>query len=297
MDSQRSVATDIYQIPQMWYRPSEGHTVSNATTVYRPAALVECRMSFRSIRAGFQYSDERYYTAWYPTKQVTIDWSSAAVGVKNSDELGGIASADAGYQSGDYNFSSAYFDDLQEELIEYLVRTAKYSVLYNANFSLYSEPKESRETFLSRCGDLGVEKIEPDLKRLLGRFELAIEQLREAQARRGRKLEGDKAEEMFSYWRDLFAASEKGLADMFIGKFRMVLQNPIPRPAAPTDEIDQDLMDELQRVERDAKAALNTLYTDYIQMVEQCDAFDVGLQRENIHVIRRALLWVPSESK
>src|SRR5581483_1091849 len=262
-----------------------------------PAALVECRLSFRSIRAGFQYSDERYYTAWYPTKQVTIDWSSPAVEIKKAEELGGIASSDAAYQSGSYDFSSAYFDEIQEELIEHLVRTARYGILRNANFGVYSEPKESRESFMARIGDMGIEKVEPELKRLLGKFELAIEQLREAQARRGRKLEGDKAEEMFAYWRDLFAASEKGLADMFIGKFRMVLQNPVPRPAAmATDDVDQDLLDELDRVERDAKDALNSLYTDYMQMVQQCDTFEVGLQRENIHVVRRALLWVPSNN-
>ena len=301
MDSLRSTVPEVREIPQMWYRPSksEGGTASNVggTVTYRPAALVECRLSFRSIRAGFQYSDERYFTAWYPTKHVTIDWSDPAVEVAKPEDLNGIAHPNSTYKSGEYDFSAAYFDELLEELISHVVRTAKYSVLHNANFNMYSEPKEDRAEFLVRVSEVGIERAEPEMKRLLSRFELAIEQLREAQSRRGRKLEGDKAEDMFAYWRNIFAASEKGLADMFLGKFQLVLENPIVRELAATDEIDQELLDEVGRVEKDAREAVNSLYNDYIRQVEQCDKFEVGLQRENIHIQRRALLWVPMPAK
>jgi len=39
--------------------------------------------------------------------------------------------------------------------------------------------------------------------------------------------------------KDLFA-SEKGLADMVLGKFQMVLENPIARELARADEIDRN---------------------------------------------------------
>src|SRR6185369_11444711 len=241
MDSPRSAMPEVREIPQMWYRPSTAESGtggnSHGAVTYRPAAMVESRLSFRSIRAGFQYSDERYFTAWYPNKHVTIDWSEQAVQINKPEELTGIAHPNSTYKSGEYDFSAAYFQELQDELIEHLVRTAKYSVLHNANFNLYSEPKEDRKEFLTRCKEAGIERIEPELKRLLSRFELAIEQLREAQSRRGRKLEGDKAEDMFAYWRNIFAQSEKGLADMFLGKFQLVLENPVARQLAANDEI------------------------------------------------------------
>jgi hypothetical protein len=297
MDSPRSAVPEVREIPQMWYRPSTAELGPGSSSLgpvtYRPAALVESRLSFRSFRAGFQYSDERYFTAWYPTRHVTIDWSDQAVQINRPEDLNGIAHPHATYKSADYDFSAAYFEELLEELIDHLVRTSKYSVLHNANFNLYSEPRETREEFLARCREAGIEKIEPEMKRMLSKFELAIEQLREAQSRRGRKLEGEKAEDMFAYWRNIFAASEKGLADMFLGKFQLVLENPIARQMAANEEIDQELVDEIGRVEKDAREAVNSLYTDYIRQVEQCDKFEVGLQRENIHIQRRALLWVP----
>ena len=135
---------------------------------------------------------------------MTIDWANPAVEIKKADELTGIAISEAKYKTGEYDFSARFFDEIEEELIEHLVRTGKYSVLYNANFGLYSEPSEDREAFLARIAESGLEKVEPEIKRLLGRFELAIEQLREAQSRRGRKLEGKKAEEAFAFWRDIF---------------------------------------------------------------------------------------------
>jgi len=69
------------------------------------------------------------------------------------------------------------------------------------------------------------------------------------------------------------------------------------RELAATDEIDQELLDEIGRVERDARDAVNSLYTEYSRQVEQCDKFEVGLQRENIYVQRRSLLWVPVAAK
>lgn len=79
---------------------------------------------------------------------------------------------------------------------------------------------------------------------------------------------------------------------MFVGKFKMVLESPLSHGTGSGEDGDQELLDELRRIEKDAKEAINSLYTDYTRMVEQCDKFEVGLQRENIHVLRRSLLWV-----
>src|SRR5258708_26513730 len=103
MDSVQSAIPDVREIPQMWYRPSKDPSKETSKTeawkdgnprgvvTYRPAAMVESRLSFRSIRAGFQHSTEKYFTAWYPTKHVTIDWSEPAVEIGKPEELNGIA--------------------------------------------------------------------------------------------------------------------------------------------------------------------------------------------------------------
>ena len=40
---------------------------------YRPAALAECLVNFRSLRAGLNHSEDRSFSAWVPEGQMAID--------------------------------------------------------------------------------------------------------------------------------------------------------------------------------------------------------------------------------
>jgi len=285
-------------INQLWLKTEPLQMELPDIILYRPAAFIECRLSFRSVRAGFQHIEENYFTAWWPEGDLAVDWVNQAARINSKAQLLMLPPGKAAYDTGNYLFTQKRFDELESELIDYLLRTRRFSVFYNANYQVYSMPGEDRESFLSRVAEIGLNEIEPELKRLLNQYEMKIEQVREAKERRERGVSTDEYEEAEARWRPIFLESETRLADIFFSRFGLAISR-IPLSGKPVADLDVDndnreLHEELKRIEDEARTALNSIYTEYLSRVSQCDDFQVGLQYDNIHILRRALLWVPT---
>jgi len=149
------------------------------------------------------------------------------------------------------------------------------------------------EDFLSRVADAALRRVEPELKSLRRKFELQLEQIREAQARKGLSSEGIGLDSL--QIRNLqLSESENRLASIFSTLAGTVFGTPEPRQ--DQDEArDDDLKQDLERMEQEASNALRSLYDEYMTLANEYDIFEIGLQSENIQVLRLALLWAPIE--
>ena len=49
----------------------------------------------------------------------------------------------------------------------------------------------------------------------------------------------------------------------------------------------------VKRIEQEASEALRALYDEYLALANEYDTFDIGVQPNNLQVIRSILLWVP----
>jgi hypothetical protein len=54
-----------------------------------------------------------------------------------------------------------------------------------------------------------------------------------------------------------------------------------------------ELREDLDRIEQEAGLALKELYDNYLSLAKDLDTFEIGLQPDNIRVMRVAILWVP----
>ena len=160
-------------------------------------------------------------------------------------------------------------------------------------FGLFSAPDDALEQFLSRVAEAALGRVEPEMKRLRGMFELQLEQVREANTRKGLQAENLSLEDIIS--RNLhFFESENRLAGMFSTLAGSVFGTTEPR--SETEEFqweEAELRDDLERVEQEASEALRELYGEYLTLANEHDTFEIGLQPDNIQTTRRALLWVP----
>jgi hypothetical protein len=279
-------------IPQAWLHTEQPDSIPNA--LYRPAVLIECSVNFRSLRAGLNHSEEQSYTAWLPSGELAIDWDSPAVETGDLLRIAQSPDDSIGYVDGDYQFRLSAFEQYQAELIDKLVRHQRLKVFLNPVFGLFSSPGDAIEDFLSRIAESALARVEPELKKLRGRFELQLEQVREAQALRGARAEGITAEAFIS--RKLhFFASENRLADMFstlAGSVFGSTESKLEEENYKPDEA--ELREDLERIEQEASEALRSLYDEYLKLANEYDVFEIGLQPNNIQVLRRVLLWVPT---
>jgi len=277
-------------ITQSWLKSDGG---DGTAYFYRPALLVECTLNFRSLRAGLNHSEERNYSAWLPEADLAIDWDSPAVSLDDPSRVVQEADASLSYRPGDYQTTGADIARYVAELVDKLARTERLRVYFNPVFGLFSGPGDPLEDFLARVADAALGRVEPELRSLRNRFELQLEQVREAQAAKGALTETLNLESFVSN-RLHFFESETRLAGMFSTLAGAVFGSAEPRSEEEPFSADEaELREDLGRLEQEASEALRALYDEYLALANEYDTFEIGLQPDNIQVIRNVLLWVP----
>lgn len=285
----------IEGVNEFWFRPA-GLPSAQAST-YRPAALVECKVNFRSLRAGLNHSEERSYTAWLPEGDLAIDWDAPALERYEHSQLSHQPDSAIEHRGGNFDTTKEDFDQYEAELTDRLVRAERLRVFFNPVFGLFSAPGDPLEGFLARVAEAALGRVEPELKRIRGKFELQFEQVREAYAAKGLRAERLSLERFISQKLHFFE-SENRLAGMFSTLAGAVFGTTESRPAPEVEEASEaELREDLSRVEQEAGEALRALYDEYLALANEYDIFEIGLQPDNVLVVRRALLWVPVESE
>lgn len=280
----------IEGIAEAWREPGDGLA---GPPVYRAAVLIEYTVNFRSLRAGLNHSEERSYSAWLPEADLAVDWDSRGDDFGGASQLTTQPDPAIGYRPGNYLTTKSDFEQCVAELIEKLVRTERLSVYFNPVFGLFSAPGDPLEVFLARVADAALGRIEPELKRLRNRFELHLEQVREAQASKGSFTESLNLESFISNKLHFFE-SENRLAGMFSTLAGAVFGSAEPRSKEETYRADEaELREDLERIEQEASEALRALYDEYLALANEHDTFEIGVQPDNLQVIRSILLWVP----
>ena len=280
----------IEGIAEAWLKPGDGLP---GPLVYRPAVLIEYTVNFRSLRAGLNHSEERSYSAWLPEADLAMDWDSRDDDFDGVSQLAAQPDPAIGYRPGNYLTTKSDFEQCVAELIEKLVRTERLSVYFSPVFGFFSAPGDPLEDFLTRVADAALGRIEPELKRLRNRFELQLEQVREAQASKGSFTESLNLESFISNKLHFFE-SENRLAGMFSTLAGAVFGSAEPRSKEETYRADEaELREDLERIEQEASEALRALYDEYLALANEYDTFEIGVQPDNLQVIRSILLWVP----
>ena len=281
----------IEGVLDLWLRPRNDR--GEQSLVYRPAMLVECSVNFRSLRAGLNHSEERSYTAWLPESDMAIDWDRPAAEISQASQLAVLPDRNIRHKAGNFTTTKEDFEQYEAELIDKLARNERLRVYFNPVFGLFSAPDDELEQFLFRVAEAALGRVEPEMRRLRGKFELQLEQVREAHTRKGRQAEKMNLEEIIS--RNLhFFESETRLAGMFSTLAGSVFGTTEPRSENEEFQWEEtELRDDLVRVEQEASEALRELYNEYITLANEHDTFEIGVQPGNIQITRRALLWVP----
>ena len=276
----------------MWLQTGDVASAPGAHQ-YRPAAFVECTLNFRSLRAGLNHSEDHEYTAWLPEADLAIDWDSTAAKLDSQVKLSLAPQPGIGYRQGRYVATRQEFEQYQAELIDSLSRNARLRIYYNPVFGLFSTPEDELEEFLDTVAEAALRRVEPELKHLRRKFELQLEQIREAQSKKGLAAEGLSVDRLVGRDLQLFE-SESRLTSIFSNLAGAVFgTQEVRHQDYPREKIDLELREDLNRVEEEASDALHKLYDEYESLASEYDAFEIGLQPDNIRIIRRAVLWIP----
>src|SRR5262249_7216991 len=165
------------------------------------------------------------------------------------------------YYRGQYLTKITDVQLFQTELIDKLIRTERLRIFFNPVFELFSAPGDTLEDFLPRVAEAALSQIETRMKTLMSRFELQLEQVREAQAAKGFRAENVELDQFISRQIHLFE-SENRIAAMFSTLAGSVFGTTEPRAYSEDYRPDEsELQEDLSRVEQEATEALRALYS------------------------------------
>ncbi|MBI3650568.1 MAG: hypothetical protein HY231_05915 [Acidobacteria bacterium] len=263
-----------------------------AALSYKPAVLIECTLNYRSLRAGLNHSEERNYTAWLPESDLAIDWDNFATPIDTELKLQLQEDPDIAYLQGNYTTAASDFEQYRAQLLNNLIRKERLRIYFNPVFGLFSAPEDDLQDFLPLVAEAALGRVEPELRHLRGKFQLHLEQIREAHS--DREMDSDELSEAL-FTRNLrFSESEHRLAEMFSTLAGSVFGAAKPRRQSDSISwLDSELREDLGRIEQEASNALRRLYDEYLTLANEYDIYEIGLQPDNIQVMRHALLWVP----
>ncbi|MBL8151031.1 MAG: hypothetical protein JNN15_13980 [Blastocatellia bacterium] len=292
----RSNISGSGNVVQFWLFSNE---TNRGATIYHPAVLVECKLTFRSLRASIHHTDERHYTAFYPEGELPVDWDIPAITIPTGTKLASAPPTSLPHKEGNYRFVPERIAEMEEELISRLVRKEKLALYYNPYLKTYSTPGETKEDFLRKVSEKGIVDLEPELKELMRRFEMKIEQVREAEERKGRhdSLPDPDLITMIEKRSELLTSKAR-LATVFSMFLNSAKTHYKPKrktnPGFKIEHAKLELRETLQHIEQEASDAVKELCEEFLDRTTQCDTFEIGLQRHNIQVLRRAVLWIPT---
>jgi hypothetical protein len=290
MTGQEPPKLEVEGVNEFWLQAA-GAELDERT--WRPALLIECSINFRSLRAGLNHSEERSCTAWLPEGNLAIDWDTPAIDPVRLSQPASRPLSNVRFFSGNYLTTRADIEQYESELIDKLVRSEKLRVFFNPVFGLFSAPEEPLDQFLARVAEAALSRVEPEMKHLRNRFELQLEQVREAHSARGAHREELSLESFISHKLHIFE-SENRLAAMFSTLAGAVFGTTEPRSDTEIYQADEaELREDLDRIEQEASEALGALYEEYLKLANEYDVFEIGLQPDNIQISRRTILWIP----
>ena len=82
-------------------------------------------------------------------------------------------------------------DKAEEAFRQFLASTEKLRLYHNGEFGIYSEPNESRDSFLARCREEARRRVDDEAERLEGTFRRRLDQVRERSERDQREIDKD----------------------------------------------------------------------------------------------------------
>lgn len=290
----KSQINESHGIAELWLsRPQGAGQELISPLSYRPAILCECVIEFRDPRAEVIHTEDRFYTTWLPDREAAADWSAPAVRELQPEWLASEPSPEILPYGETITLSPTQWEEFEADLLDFLVRTEKLTLYYNAGLKLYSKLGETRDDFLHRVADVVWERLEPELKELARQFKMRLEQMRQVPL--PDTLSNERLQELDGIRRLAISRLETQLLHVVLDDPKRYVRGDAELTLDlddPPQEI-QPLFEELARLAADVEVRLNELLTKSLEQATDCQPYVVGLQPTNIRIIRRALLWVP----
>jgi D-glycero-alpha-D-manno-heptose-7-phosphate kinase len=258
--------------------------VAGGTGDYHPFVLAEGIVTQNDSRSGVHHSVSRTYVAPMDSEDGRVLWHQGFRLEPETLELRAVpdpkrrldvtASQEALMQGA---------IQAEEAFRQMLVETERIHIFYNPAFGIYSEPNETRESFVTRCLEEARRRVDNEAERLESTFRRRIDQLRERSEREQRVLDDSDDGRSDERPQDINVAWGQTLYNITSG-----------RPATtdtPHSMREVDYMENIAQIQRAWDKELDTLRDELTARARSVEESVLTPTPRNIEVTKYMILW------
>ena len=156
-----------------------GKDSSNAGIEYFPCVYIEVDIAFNDIRTGYRGAANLARALKIHDGHAIPGWSDEIILDSNIDGIQENKPRAAQLRPLPEFVDADFINTVRNRYIEYLTRTWKKVLYHNSELNIYSSAGESRDEFITRCGEQFQWQMREELNRLRVIFNRMQEQLKE----------------------------------------------------------------------------------------------------------------------
>ncbi|HEV2719276.1 MAG TPA: hypothetical protein VG323_04590 [Thermoanaerobaculia bacterium] len=263
-------------IEQLWVYGGHGD--------YHPYLLAEAIVTHSEPRSGAHLSISRSFVAPINPNDGSVAWHNARP--LDPDRLDIRAVPDPSHRTAATVSPETLTQEAaqsEEAFRQFLASTEKLRLFHNAEFGLYSEPHEPRESFTARCLEEARRRIDDEAERLESTFRRRLDQVRERSERDQREIDKDETlpKDMS---KEVNLAWGQTLYNITSGKPAAVAE------AAPSAR-EGDYLEKIAMIQKSWDRELEAIREDVEAKANEIEEIVVAPAPKNIEITRYLILW------
>ncbi|HEX6098464.1 MAG TPA: hypothetical protein VF432_19265 [Thermoanaerobaculia bacterium] len=284
---------DAHAAPAPRPRPSSRRDVESLEQLYvyggsgnyRPFLLAEGIVTHAESRSGIHHQSTRSYIAPINPADGRVHWHQASL--IDAEQLDIRAVPDPARHFDIEVSPEALAQNAaqsQEGFKQFLEQNARMQIFHNPAFGFYSEPSETRQSFLDRCVEEANRQLEDQQERLESTFRRRIDQLRERSEREQREIDDD----------ETLPRSEKKEVNVAWGQalYNITSGRPAAVAEAGVSSVrETDYLENIAQIQKVWDRELQSFREDLLAKARSIEEISIVPTQRNIEVTKYLILW------
>ncbi len=279
-----------------------GPARADGTQRFAPAVVAELALRFDEPRHGFVL-DHREIRVWYPLGDALPE-APVAVPLEAGDWQSEPPARARFAPLPEWLDEASELTALRKRVLEDVYRSETRGMFVHADLKLYGKAGETREAFAARVGQAVDAAQAEAIAKLRERFAAKVDKVQDRIRKKEATLVEKEGVASARRTEELVNAGET-LLSFFFGRRRSVStavrkRRQTTEARQRVDRLEQeleDLAEDVAALEEELEAAVAKVEEDHAPLREAFEERPVGLDRNDLQVLRFGLLWVPASRR
>ncbi|MBK5260892.1 MAG: hypothetical protein JJE51_14975 [Thermoanaerobaculia bacterium] len=252
---------------------------------YRPYLMAEAIVTRVDSRSGTHHAVTRAYAAPVLKNSESAVWLDAKRVDPDKLDLRAVPDPERGLdRSVPVETLAMTAAGSEGSFREFLESSERLRIYQNGAFGLYSEPNESRESFIARCIEEAQRRVDDQTERLESTFRRRLDQLRERSEREDRQRDSDEAIPL-EHAQDVNVSWGQELYNITSGRTSTATE-------APQSVREVDYRDHISLIQKSWDRELQALRDDLIGKANEIEELSVAPAPKNIEITKFVIVWM-----